>query len=289
MYSWSQNFSNDKQKTINFWAAVSHSVSTGEKTKEDFFLVFITASLGLNKPWLQKHLLHHVTVAMTNHERENVTSWICISVSFLSLWWNILEHMIVRTQQHKTSGTTQRMWSLWLDSLVNCTFLQSCPACCTLQVPLPALLHLPQQSWWSCLATTNEPRASPLTERGRKKNTPSATGSTFDDEVCAVISPSACKWRFRINGGTLIRLQLTGKRLCSLMSSFSHALKTVSVSLVTHLLNSSKIKVHAAGKISIVQRDWTAKLKGVGEFQIKRIEILLSLHALFISDFCFIP
>lgn len=90
------------------------------------------------------------------------------------------------------------------NSLVNCTLLQSCPACRTLQVPLPALLHLPQQSWWSCLATTNEPRASPLTERGRKKkNTPSATGSTFDDEVCAVISPSACNWRFRINGGGL--------------------------------------------------------------------------------------
>lgn len=74
------------------------------------------------------------------------------------------------------------------------------------------------------------------------------------------------------------------------MSSFSHALRTVSVSLVSHLLNSSKIKVHAAGKISIVQRGCAAKLKSVGEFQIKRIEILLSLHTLFISDcFCFIP
>lgn len=38
MYSWRANFSNDKQKTINFWAAVSHSVSTDEQTKEEFLL-----------------------------------------------------------------------------------------------------------------------------------------------------------------------------------------------------------------------------------------------------------
>lgn len=78
----------------------------------------------------------------------------------------------IRLSQHNDTKPPERRSkcdpSDW-NSLVNCTLLQSCPACRTLQVPLPALLHLPRQSWWSCLATTNEPRASPLTERGREK------------------------------------------------------------------------------------------------------------------------
>lgn len=159
-----------------------------------------------------------------------MTSWICSSVSFLSLRWNILEDAIVRTQQHNDAENVLPLIGFFGKShslaIVSCVSYPPSPTASAPSLTTAILMELPSNYQWTKSFSINRK------EKEKKKYTFRDWKHLWRWGLCRHLA--FCLQRFRINtGGTLVRLQSTGKRLCSLMSSFSHALRTVPVSLVS--------------------------------------------------------